>query len=63
MSRLLIRFHLAALILVLVTPRSTFAWRFVSVGDSRGSNNGVNDAVLTSLITRINAENCDLLVF
>ncbi|MDO8681902.1 MAG: metallophosphoesterase [Armatimonadota bacterium] len=41
----------------------TYAWKFVSMADSRGSNNGVNTSTLNGIITRVNAENPDLVIF
>lgn len=49
--------------LVVCLPGGASAWKFVSMADSRGDNNGVNTAVLTNIVNRINAENVDLLIF
>ena len=49
-------------ILALATSPS-FAWKFVSMADSRGTTNGVNVATLRAIVTRVNAENVDLVIF
>ena len=40
-----------------------FAWKFVSMADSRGSDNGVNTAELTKIVGLVNLENADLVIF
>jgi hypothetical protein len=52
---------LAAVLLVLAGP--AFAWKFASMADSRGSTNGVNVTTLSTIVTRINAENVDMVIF
>ena len=42
---------------------ATTGWRFASVADSRGGDNGVNTATLTQIVNRINVEGVDLLIF
>jgi predicted MPP superfamily phosphohydrolase len=44
-------------------PAAAFAWKFASIADSRGSDNGVNTAVLKKVIDRINAEKVDLVIY
>jgi len=39
------------------------AWKFVSMADSRGSDNGVNTSALSQIVTLVNAENPDLVIF
>lgn len=41
----------------------TEPWRFVSMADSRGSDNGVNTTVLSQIVSLINTEDCDLVIF
>lgn len=41
----------------------TFAWKFVSMADSRGSTNGVNTAELTKIVNLVKLENADLVIF
>lgn len=50
-----------ALLAISITP--AFAWKFASIADSRGSTNGVNTAELTTIVSRINLENVDLVIF
>ena len=52
---------LAAAVLLFAGP--AFAWKFASLADSRGSTNGVNVTTLSTIVTKINAENVDLVVF
>ena len=52
---------LAAVVLILAGP--AFAWKFASMADSRGSTNGVNVAILSTIVNLVNAENVDLVVF
>jgi len=40
-----------------------FPWKFASMADSRGSTNGVNVATLSTIVSRVNAENVDLVIF
>ncbi|MHB0999445.1 MAG: metallophosphoesterase [Armatimonadota bacterium] len=54
---------LVILVLFVFTAIPSFAWRFVSFADSRGSDNGVNSAIFSKIITRINLENPDLVIF
>jgi len=42
---------------------ASFGWKFAAMADSRGSDNGINNAVLTALVNRINQENVDLVIF
>ena len=58
-----VRITLLVITLVAALAVPSFAWKFASMADSRGSNNGINQAVLSNIITRINAENVDLLIF
>jgi len=48
---------------VLLTAASALAWKFVSMADSRGSNNGVNTATLTAIVNLVNAESVDFVLF
>lgn len=59
------RFVFASLIVVMLAASLTpaLAWKFVSMADSRGSDNGVNTAELTKIVNLVNLENADLLVF
>lgn len=50
-----------SLLLVVVAP--SFAWKFASIADSRGSSNGVNSTELTKIVNRINTEGVDLVLF
>lgn len=49
--------------LLIVLPISSYAWKFVSMADSRGDDNGVNMKVFSAIIDRVNAENPDLVIF
>ncbi len=51
-----------ALALILIAAPS-FAWRFASIADSRGSDVGVNTGIFNKIIDKINAENVDLVLF
>jgi hypothetical protein len=51
------------LILLGISVSPAFAWKFVSMADSRGSTNGVNTAKLTTIVNLINLENVDLVIF
>lgn len=52
---------LAAVLLAAACP--SFGWKFASIADSRGSDNGVNTAELTKIVNCINSENVDLVIF
>ncbi len=60
------RFPAPAVVGMLLGP-AAFAvaqpWRIVVTGDSRGTNNGVNTAILTEIAARIIAEQPDLVLF
>ena len=38
-------------------------WRFIATGDSRGDTNGVNTVIMSEIVTRILAEQPDLVLF
>lgn len=61
MRRALLVVLVAALIAAAGLP--AFAWKFASMADSRGDNNGVNVDVLTKIVGQINKENVDLVLF
>lgn len=48
---------------VLLTAVPASAWKFVSMADSRGDDNGVNTTVLTAIVNLVNAENVDFVLF
>lgn len=52
----------AVLILAWMAAPS-FAWKFASIADSRGSSNGVNSTELAKIVSRINTEGVDLVLF
>lgn len=52
---------LVAAFLMFANP--AFAWKFASLADSRGTTNGVNVTTLSTIVTKINAENVDLVIF
>lgn len=52
---------LVSLMLIAAVP--SFAWKFASMADSRGSNNGVNTVTLTKIVDLINSEKVDLVLF
>jgi hypothetical protein len=52
---------IAALLVSVAVP--SFAWKFASIADSRGSDNGVNTEELQKIVNRINAEGVDLVIF
>lgn len=52
-----------ALLLCFAASAPSLAWKFVSIADSRGSNNGVNTTELAKIVNMINAENADLVIF
>lgn len=54
---------LLLVVLLIAASMPSFAWKFASIADSRGSDNGVNKEVFTKIINRINAEGVDLVVF
>jgi hypothetical protein len=47
----------------LCSPSFADPWTFISVGDSRGSDNGVNSLILGELATEIVNQSADLVVF
>lgn len=47
---------------LLAAPVLAFGWRFASIADSRGSDNGVNTAVLSKIVNCINNEKVDLVL-
>lgn len=51
------------LVAILLIPVTAFAWRFASLADSRGSDNGVNSEILTKIVNQIKSENVDLVIF
>jgi Icc protein len=58
------RISIIALIILLLTAAiPSFAWKFASLADSRGSSNGVNTTELTKIIGHINSEGVDLVLF
>jgi Icc protein len=59
------RFRISAFlaVLLILAASPSFAWKFVSIADSRGDNNGVNTTILTKIVNRINAEGVDLVIF
>lgn len=60
MYRLSIACTLAVL---LATSDVALAWKFASLADSRGDNNGVNTTVLRAIVNRINAEGVAFVLF
>ncbi len=54
---------IALIILLLAAAIPSFAWKFASIADSRGSTNGVNTTELTKIVNRINSEGVDLVLF
>ncbi len=54
---------LCIVILLVISISPAFAWKFVSIADSRGSTNGVNTAKFTTIVNLINLENVDLVIF
>jgi len=48
---------------VLIGSAVSASWKFVSMADSRGDTNGVNVAILSKIVTKINAESVDLVIF
>ncbi len=61
LRRILVLLSLAALLTATAMP--SFAWKFASIADSRGSDNGVNKEVLAKIVNHINSEGVDLVVF
>lgn len=59
--RLNLVLSVVALLMTSLTP--AFAWKFVSMADSRGSTNGVNTAELTKIVNLAKLENADLVIF
>lgn len=53
----------AICLFILVSVAPSFAWKFASIADSRGTDNGVNSAELTKIINRVNSEGADLVLF
>lgn len=53
---------LVALLALVLAPTSAFGWKFAVIADTQGSNNGVNTAELTTIISRINDENVDFVL-
>lgn len=54
---------LLMLTIIAVCATPSFAWKFASMADSRGSTDGVNVAELTKIINLVNLENVDLVIF
>ena len=58
------RLSIVLLVLLLIASVApSYAWKFASIADSRGSDNGVNTGELTKIVNRINAEGVDLVIF
>jgi len=54
---------IALLAILIALPTGTaFAWKFASIADSQGSDNGVSTGVLTTIVNQIKAENVDLVI-
>lgn len=56
-------FALVTILFLAASAAPSFGWKFVSMADSRGSDNGVNTAVLTQIVNLVNSENADLVIF
>lgn len=54
---------LVLIVLLALAAVPSYAWKFASIADSRGDNNGVNTTILTKIVNCINAENVDLVIF
>ncbi len=54
---------LIVVLMAVCLSSASFAWKFASIADSRGSNNGVNTTVFQNIVNRINAEGVDLVLF
>ena len=52
-----------AVLLLLCASIPSFAWKFVSIADSRGSGTAINSTVLNKIVSRINSEGVDLVLF
>ncbi|MDO8588244.1 MAG: sugar-binding protein [Armatimonadota bacterium] len=52
-----------ATVSILAGAAPCFAWKFASIADSRGSDNGVNTTVFGNIVNRVNTENVDLVIF
>jgi uncharacterized repeat protein (TIGR01451 family) len=59
------RFRISAFLAVLfiLAAAPSFAWKFASIADSRGNDNGINATILTKIVNRINTEGVDLVLF
>ena len=53
----------AALSMLIFEAPSAEPWRFIAVGDSRGSDNGVNTPILTEIANQIISQNAEFVVF
>ena len=62
-KKIMIAFLCAVLFAASPAMAADDQFRFVVLGDSRGSDNGVNAAILAELVTAITAENADLVLF
>ncbi len=50
-------------LIIILSALPSFAWKFVSIADSRGNDNGVNTVELTKIVDKINLEGADLVLF
>ena len=59
------RLSVVALVVALLSAAAcpSFGWKFASMADSRGSDNGVNTTVFTNIVNLINAEHVDFVIF
>ncbi len=62
-NRRLLILSIIPLLLIMAEAAGPAAWKFASMADSRGDDNGVNTAALTAVINRVNSENVDFLLF
>lgn len=61
-------FRMASVLILVIallaaSAAPSFGWKFVSMADSRGTDNGVNTVELTKIINQVNLENADLVIF
>jgi hypothetical protein len=62
-NRLVQVFILIISFLFIAQASASEPWRFIAVGDSRGSDNGVNTPILTEIATQIINQNAEFVVF
>ena len=54
---------LTAIIALITASVPSFGWKFASMADSRGTDNGIHLDTFSTIVSLINSENVDFVVF